>query len=183
MRRNGEIHDVGGRVRGPEPKVRDGDGEMKAAWARASGIDEQRSTSPLRYRAMRMAGDHDGHRGRDGAVQILDVVNQVKTDSADLNRPRVRNPPRPVPMIVVAPYGEHRRNPFQVLEDTGSSDITGVKDQRSTGERRQGLWTHYPVGIGNKADEGRVGNMNAIKSAVHDHILTEMILIWKRVGC
>ena len=82
---------------------------------------------------MRMAADHDVEsRGDRIEINLIQVVQNVDIDEADLYNFALWKIIRPFSFVVVAADRNDSRNRLEFLEHIGSSDVAGVKDHVRT---------------------------------------------------
>ncbi len=129
------------------------DRQVEAPRPGASRIEVEHAAASLDHRSMRVAGDDDIDAARCGVeIELVNVVQDMDSASAECNGNGVRVGSRPGSCIDIPPDCRDRRNPTKAIDDVGTTDVAGVNDVRDAREASLGLRAKQTMRIGDDAD-------------------------------
>ena len=126
---------------------------MESARPRATRIQIQHTRLKTLGGLVRVAANDGIEPRRLGVkVELLEIVEQIKTAAGGFNNRGKRKLLCPGLRIHIPPNGKDRCNEFELRENFGRANVSGVNDQLHTKQSALGFGTKEAVGIGNDAD-------------------------------
>ena len=122
------------------------------------------------------------HRSKSGGfrlqIKLFEDVQDIDRNACDFENIRLRNLPRPGPVIYVAAHGGNRRDLRQFRKDCRIPDIAGVNDRAGSAQCLDCFRTQQSMGVGDNADDHSreiVTNRSRLTTAAPNHVTANLV--------
>jgi hypothetical protein len=138
----------------PHNKLTHAHWQFESPRPRAARIQVKHSIAHLLFGNVTVAADHNRESSRFGLeVQLLQIMQHIDGNTAQLNHLSFRQLATPGRFIDVSTHGGDGTNRGKLLEDIGRADIPGMNDVLGPAQRFDCLRAQQAMRVGDDADE------------------------------